>query len=211
MDDLELLEECAAGSNDAWTEFLDRYGRLLRFVIRKSASAGTPNNDLDELYDEIIAWLFEKQGRVLRTYRGDSKLSSWLGVVVTRRVRRLQQQRRGRHGPTVSIDALSLDASTQLTDNHYNDAAYRPEAVDALREALKDLPERDKTLLTGFFLQKRKYDDLAKEIGVKEGSVGQLLTRAKRKLFKAMGGEKFLEKLSGTLCVLLSSIEAFFR
>ena len=107
-------------------------------------------------------------------------------------------------GGTVSIDALSHDAGAELADDGRRDTGFRAPAIDALRDALDALPERDRKLLTACFLQKRRYDEIAEEIGVRENSIGQLLHRAKKKLRKRLGGEKFLETLSGSILALLS-------
>lgn len=203
MDELELVRRCAAGDNDAWSGFLDQYGRFLRFVIRRAAT-GLHGHEVDDLHDEIVAWLFERDGKILQSFRGESKLSSWLGVVVARRVKRLIARRIRDEGGTVSIDALSHDAGAELADDGRRDTGFRAPAIDALRDALDALPERDRKLLTACFLQKRRYDEIAEEIGVRENSIGQLLHRAKKKLRKRLGGEKFLETLSGSILALLS-------
>lgn len=205
VDDLELVTACADGDNKAWTEFIERYDKFLYFIIRRSGFSETREHEVDDLHDEILAWLLANDGRVLRSFRGESKLTSWLGVVVTRQVRRLIKRSMTKEKGVVSLDALSLDAGTELADQNRNDrSGYKPEAIDALRDAMKSLGERDRKLLMGFFIEKRRYDDLAAELGVKEGSIGQLLFRAKKKLKKKLGGESFLEKLSGWIPLLLS-------
>lgn len=208
MEDKTLAERCARGDNEAWSLFLERYGDLLRFLIRRSLismSGRAPAHEVDDFHDEIVAWLNEGGGRVLRTFRAESKLSSWLGVVVTRRVKRLIHRQARREGGKVSLDALTVEGATDLSKDHRGlDGGYPPEALDRLREALETLSPREQSLLKGAFLQKRRYDELAEELGVKEGSIGQLLYRAKVKLKKKLGGEKFLELLSGSLALLLS-------
>lgn len=208
-DDLELLERCARGENAAWTLFLERYGDFIAYMIRRAAPQ-LSQNEVQELHDEIIAWFFERDGRVLKTYRGESKVTSWIGVVVTRRVKRRIRQRIQKTLGLVSLDALTVDAATDLAADARRDrGGFRPEAIDALREALGALPERDRILLEGAFLHKRSYEELAEELGVKEGSIGQLLFRAKGKLKKKLGGEKFLDSLSGLLVALLSSLVSY--
>jgi RNA polymerase sigma-70 factor, ECF subfamily len=198
VNDLELVSACADGDNNAWTVFLERYDKFLYFIIRRCGFSETREHEVDDFHDEILAWLLGNEGRVLRSFRGESKLTSWLGVVVTRQVRRLIKRKIQKDGGTVSLDALSLDAGTELADQNRNDrAGYKPEAIDALRTAISSLADRDRKLLIGFFIEKRRYEDLAKELGLKEASIGQLLFRAKNKLKKKLGGESFLEKLSG--------------
>ena len=140
VDDLELVTACADGDNKAWTEFIERYDKFLYFIIRRSGFSETREHEVDDLHDEILAWLLANDGRVLRSFRGESKLTSWLGVVVTRQVRRLIKRSMTKEKGVVSLDALSLDAGTELADQNRNDrSGYKPEAIDALRDAMKSL------------------------------------------------------------------------
>jgi len=111
---LDLVLRCADGDDGAWQELLRRYGAFLDYMVRRAlvASRGGRLPSADEvvdLRDEVVAWLVADEGRVLRTYRGESKLTSWLGVVVGRRARRLARRGQGLRQKTVSLDALSAE------------------------------------------------------------------------------------------------------
>ena len=201
-----LLARCADGDNDAWTVFLEQYGKFLDFIIRRALSSGgsiPPADRVEDVRDEIVAWLNADDGRVLRTYRGESRLSSWLGVIVGRRARKIARRGQGLRAKTVSLDALSAEATSHLAAEHRDPVSPRQHALAKLGQVLEDLPERDRTLLKGVFYEKKSYSELADEIGVRTDSVGQLLFRAKKRLKKKLGGERFLEKLSGLLLAVL--------
>ena len=109
---LDLIARCAEGDDDAWAEFFRRYGRFLDYMIRRALSSGGRIANPDDVADvraEIVAWLVANDGRVLRTYRGESKVTSWIGVVVGRRARRIAQRGAGLRNKTVSLDALTAD------------------------------------------------------------------------------------------------------
>jgi RNA polymerase sigma factor (sigma-70 family) len=207
-DDLELVTRCADGDDAAWSELLKRYGNFVDFMVRR-ALAGTggriPGPDqVAEVRDEILAWLVENDGRVLRTYRGESKLTSWIGVVIGRRARRIARRGAGLESRTVSLDALTPEATSHLAVESDVDASPREQALAKLQQALEALPERDRLLLKGAFYEKRSYVELADDLGVRPDSVGQLLYRAKQRLKKELGEAKFLEALSGLLIIWLS-------
>lgn len=211
-DDLELVTRCADGDDAAWSEFLRRYGAFLDFMVRR-ALAGQGGrlpapDEVADVRDEIVAWLVENDGRVLRTYRGESKLTSWIGVVVGRRARRIARRGAGLDAKTVSLDALTAEATTHLAvESDRDDGRSRQEALGKLGAALEALPERDRLLLKGAFYERRSYQDLAEDLGVRPDSVGQLLFRAKQRLKKQLGDLAFLEQLSGLLLVALSLVE----
>jgi RNA polymerase sigma factor (sigma-70 family) len=199
-----LVRRCAEGEDAAWEELLHRYGAFLNYMIRRALVAcrggRVPSVDeVEEIRDEIVAWLLANEGRVLKTYRGESRLTSWLGVVVGRRARRLARRGAGLRERTVSLDSLTPEATSHLALDPREDQTPRQLALAQLTDAIERLSERDRLLLRGAFYEKRSYAELAQELGVRTDSIGQLLYRAKSRLKKHLGGTGFLESLSGTL------------
>jgi RNA polymerase sigma factor (sigma-70 family) len=218
-EDLLLLRRCASGEDEAWQEFLSQYGPFLDFIVRKALIATRRGNvptqsRVEEVRDEILTWFLENEGRVLKTYRGEAKITSWLGVVAGRRARRLARRGLGLSSKMVSLDALTEEAATQLSvrSRGAEDAALeedeelRAQALARVASALEELPDRDRALLRGVFFDERSYEQLAQEVGVKPDSIGQLLYRAKDKLRKKLGGLPFFDRLSGFVLILLSSL-----
>ena len=204
--ELDLVRRCAEGDDHAWSELLERYGRFIDHVVRRalgSARGRVPDvNEVADLRDEVVAWMVADDGRVLRTFRGESRLTSWLGVIVGRRARRLAQRGAGLRARTVSLDGLSAEAATHLAlEGPRDEGTARQRALARLAEAVEELSERDRLLLKGAFFERRPYAELAAEVGVRTDSVGQLLYRAKQRLRKRLGGERFLENLSGCVAV----------
>lgn len=204
-EELELVRRCAEGDEDAWADFLAAYGAFLDYVVRRalvSARGGRlPSaHDVAELRGEVVAWLLEGDGRVLRTFRGESKLTSWLGVVVGRRARRLARRGQGLERRMVSLDALSAEAATHLAcAGPDGGGGEREAALRKLADAVEALGERDRYLIRAAFFERRSYAEMAEAVGVRTDSVGQLLYRAKSRLKKRLGGEEFLRSLSGLL------------
>lgn len=202
-DELALVRRCADGDDAAWAELFDRYGRFLDHIVRRALTSSRGRladaNEVADIRDEVVAWMVADDGRVLRTYRGESKLTSWLGVIVGRRARRLARRGAGLRSKTVSLDGLSAEAATHLSlEGGDDDGSARQRALAQLAQAVEELSERDRLLLRGAFFERRSYAELADEVGVRTDSVGQLLYRAKQRLKKRLGGEKFLESLSGS-------------
>lgn len=208
-EELELVRRCADGDEAAWDELLRRYGAFLDWIIRRaltSARGRLPGPDeVADVRNEVVAWLVAGEGRVLRTYRGESKLTSWLGVLVGRRARRIASRGASLDHKTVSLDALTPEATSHLavSRGEESEAAARGRALEALAGAIEELSQRDRALLKGAFYDRRSYVELAQELGVREDSVGQLLFRAKKRLKERLGGEAFLERLSGIGLALL--------
>ncbi len=205
--DLELLRRCADGDDAAWSDFLRRYGAFLDYMVRRALASGgrLPGPaEVADVRDDVLAWLLEHDGRVLRTYRGESKLTSWIGVVVGRRARRVARRGAGLAHRTVSLDALTAEATSHLAVETRAGPSPREAAIARLGEAVEKLSDRDRALIRGAFYERRSYEELAAELGVRTDSIGQLLFRAKQRLRKHLGDGSFLEALSGLLLALLS-------
>ena len=90
-----------------------------------------------------------------------------------------------------------------LAPGSRDDAPELERSARRMADALESLSARDRVLLRGAFYDKRSYAELAEEIGVRTDSIGQLLYRAKSRLKNRLGGDAFLETLSGLLLVCI--------
>lgn len=70
------------------------------------------------------------------------------------------------------------------------DILLHKESIKALANALKRLPERDRMILESKYILCMKDSEMAKRLGISESGVRMCLTRAKRKAYKLMEGEK---------------------
>jgi len=191
----ELLERCLAGAPGAWEDFVQQYSRLARHIIGRSLAAhGCPVNagEIEEVLGDFFLELLKDELRALRSFKGESRLSTWLATIAARRA--------GRHAGRRARGGRSLDQ--MLEQEGFEAVAPEPEVLPSgsrqavVREALDGLSERDRVLLEAFYLNGLRYRAIAEQIGVREDSVGQLLYRAKGKLRKRLETTRFRELLS---------------
>jgi RNA polymerase sigma-70 factor (ECF subfamily) len=177
-----LVEACASGDAGAWSRLVRDYGRLVLHVARRSLRArGYAEEDVEDVVHDTFAELLKDDARVLRSFRGECRLSTWLAVIAERRVSRVTRRKRLR---AVPIDAAPEDevvAAGAAAEDDAADAAL-PAAPSALWQAVTDLPERDRALLTLYYQEKKKHKEIAERLGLATGSVGQLLFRARERL-----------------------------
>lgn len=187
--ELLLVQRCAEGDRSAWEAFVDGYGPLIRALaqrlLRRYQERPQPT-DVDEVCGEVFLALLRHEGRLLRRYNPTWRLSTYLGVICRTAALR-QLKRRGRL--PAELDA---QARPPMSLSHHPDPAgsllaeERLHALERLREGLRLLSERDRLLLTLRFLDGREYRDIAAVLDVHPESVGQLLTRAKARLARAL-------------------------
>ncbi len=180
------MRACAEGDADAWVRFVDRYGGLIATLARRMLDRRTGRSaetDVDEIAGGVFLALLKGERRLLRRYRPEFRLSTYLGVIIRTEVSR---HLRGAGRRTVLLGD-DLDGQGRVDPAASSPLALlledeRDAAVLGLRAALDELPARDRLLLTLKFLDGLDYGRIADVLRVERDSVGQLLHRAKARL-----------------------------
>jgi len=184
-----LVAACAEGDRDAWERFVDRFGPLVAALARRMLARRTgraPDADVDEVVSRVFLALVRGERRLLRRYRPEFRVSTYLGVICRTEVgKHLRRRRPG----TASLsgsgeDGRPDDVPDTAAEDPLDSLARRErdEAVRGLRDALERLPDRDRLLLTMRFLDGLDYARIAEVLRCEKESVGQLLHRAKQRL-----------------------------
>lgn len=181
--DQVLLERCLAQRDGAWEEFLDRFLPLLVHVVTHTSRVKfnrLPDAWRDDLVAEVLLSIVDDDFGVLRKFRGNSSLGTYL-VVVARRVaaRKLAKMRRatGDSPPARSQEPI------EIHDDLENLARW-----DHVETLLGRLPPREAQAIRLYHLQHCSYEEVGTHLGVPENSVGPLLSRA-RSLMRAAEAE----------------------
>lgn len=145
------------------------YPQLFRYLHRLTAD---PDVAADAAQESFV--------RLLDHPLPEHEAKRWLFTVGTNLVRdgSRARTRRDRLSPAVRHEAAEVEAPDREVE--------RGEEVAAVRAALEEIPERDRTILLmreeGF-----RYREIADAIGVQESSVGTLLARATQRFVEAYG------------------------
>lgn len=179
--DRHLLERCLAGRPGAWEDFVDRFVGLVVHVINHSAQSRsvrlTPQ-DREDLAADIFLALLKDDFAVLRHFRGQSSLATYLTVVARRVVvRGLLKRNTAARLAEVPAQLAAPAEGADLFENR--------EEVARLLDALED-DEAEVARL--FYLEGKSYREISAQVGVPENSVGPLLSRAREKMRTASPG-----------------------
>lgn len=164
---------------------MDRYIGLVMHVIRhtaKSRSLSLGPQDEEDLASEFFLAVIRDDYAILRRFRGESSLATYL-TVVARRVVVRELLKRGKTGPLIGQAVGGYDA---LPDP----GAYPPEERISNREELERLmrglsgPEADVIRL--YHLEGKSYREISSAVGMPENSIGPTLSRARAKLRKSV-------------------------
>lgn len=176
--DRSLLERCLAKRPRAWEDFVDRFMGLVIHVINHTAQCRSillSEADREDLAAEVMLAIVENDFAVLRHFRGQSSLATYLTVIARRVVvRKMLQSRSATPLGAVAESALASDSDVEQRITNR-------EEVEQLLERL-DGPEAKVVRL--YHLEGKSYQEISRTTGMPANSVGPTLSRARTRLRK---------------------------
>ena len=183
--DAQLVHACLNGDEQAWACLIRRYQKLIYFFPRRYGAAPA---DAADVFQLVCAELFV----ALPKLRDHQCLRAWIMSVAAHQAyhwKRGYTKRAQREGedPAAAAHPFMELPSDAL------EAAQRDEAV---REAVEQLPPRDRELVRLLFYEDPPlpYETIAKRLGLATGSIGLTRSRCLKRL------ERILERKGHELC-----------
>ena len=182
--DRNLLERCLARKPRAWEDFVDRFMGLVVHVVNHTARARSVRltaADRDDLCAEVFLATVNNEFALLRHFRGQSSLATYL-TVVARRI--------------VVKELLARMSAARLGDGESSHSAQEiPDPHPSVEERLADQEEVERLLggLQGteaqvvrmYHLEGKSYQEISSAVGMPENSIGPILSRARNKMRRA--------------------------
>jgi len=176
--DRQLLQRCLTRQKNAWEDFVDRFLGLVVHVIRHtstSRSVAVSQHDLEDLASEVFIAILADDYAVLRRFRGQSSLATYLTVIARRVVVKELLKRR-----------IVLNHDDHGAMDHVEGPSHPPEERLANREEvhrlLGELDEDEAEIVRLYHLEGKNYHEISRETGVPENSIGPTLSRARAKM-----------------------------
>jgi len=176
--DRQLLERCLSRQPRAWEDFVDRFLGLVVHVIRHTTlvrSVAVAPQDVEDLASEVFMAILANDYGVLRRFRGQSSLATYLTVVARRVVVRELLKRR-----------IVPNVSDTADINDVADGGATPEERFSNREEverlLDELQGEEADIVRLYHLEGKSYHEISSQTGVPENSIGPTLSRARAKL-----------------------------
>ena len=178
--DRQLLRRCLDHEPEAW-RFVDRFLGVIHHVIRHTAhqrSMEIDGAEGDDLAAEVFKRIVEDDYRLLRHFRHQSSLATYLTVVARRLVVNHLARKAAMLHRRAARDTAELAATRDgSVEKHF-------ENEEEVRHLISLLKEREADLVRGFYLEHKSYADLSQETGIPVNSVGPTLARIRAKLKK---------------------------
>ena len=176
--DRQLLGRCLQDDAAAWGEFVDRFVGLIVHTAEHTAARGQHGEDRpldrslrDDLIAEVFVVLLRNDKSVLRRFRRQSSLATYLCVIARRVIARRLMQDRLLTDVAAIQNAATEDGAIQRIDN-----------AEQVEQLLTHLPPQQSQVVRMYHLQGKTYHEIAQTLGLAENSIGPMLSRARAKL-----------------------------
>lgn len=181
--DSALIEASRKGDSRAWQTLVERYQRLIYTIPRR---AGLDENRASEIFQRVFAKLVANIHRIEQPER----IQAWLVTTAKRETYRMvdKEKRFASAGGDIS-EQESLPDHAALPD----EMVMQLEEQNSVRLAVETVGDKCRRLLTLLFYQKEPlpYSDVARELGIAEGSIGPTRARCLQKVQKALEQQGF--------------------
>lgn len=181
--DSDLLRRAQAGDEAAFGVIMrthhERTFRLAFAIVHNEA-------DARDICQEVWLTVWKQLG----TFRGESRFTTWLHPIVTRRaLDHLRKRRRwfDRFLPFDSGDDSVPAAPEPVSTENIPGQTEESETVTRVRAALATLPPKHRAVLALRELEGLSYEEIAQATGIPTGTVMSRLFHARRLLAEKLG------------------------
>ncbi|MEP7027263.1 MAG: RNA polymerase sigma factor [Candidatus Eisenbacteria bacterium] len=180
LDENACVARAQAGNMEAFRVLVDRHReRAYTLALRLT---GVPADA-----EEVAQDAFVRAWRALPGFRGEAAFGTWLHRIVSRLAldRRERLVRRAQHETPTAEPPEIVEPASALSDPPGGD-----DAGSRLARLLEGLPERARAAVVLYYYEDRSVAEVARTLGVPEGTVKTLLSRARATLRESWSREE---------------------
>ena len=160
MTDSEIIQLYECGRREeAFNGIVETYTERLYWHVRRFLCS---HDDTDDLLQDIMIKIWT----ALPSFRGESKLYTWIYRIATNEV--LNHLRKQRYKAIVS-----LDSATSILERKIDDDAYfnGDEMQRELHKAIQRLPEKQRVVFNLRYFEEMKYEEISEITGTSVGAL----------------------------------------
>jgi RNA polymerase sigma-70 factor (ECF subfamily) len=173
--DQNLVRLAGQGNQEAFNHLYDRY---FSQVYRRVAYL-IPSEDINDVTQEVLIAMLQS----LKSFRGDSKFSTWLRVITNRHIANYyRKNKRLLDSPPLDLDNVQIKSSQILSESGL-DRIY-------IQQGLDKLPEHYQEILLLRFAEGLKFQEIADLLGKNLDATKSLFRRAISAMKDQLGGQR---------------------
>ena len=171
--DEDLVEECLRGNEEAWHAVVDKYKNL---VYSAPVKYRMSPHDASDIFQEVWVELYSE----LKNLRKPGALGGWLISVASHKCYQWKRRRLREADPR----QVATDREPVAREPLFPEWKEQAERAQILRDTVAGLPERCQRMVTLLFYNDppMAYAEVARHLGLAEGSIGFIRGRCLQKL-----------------------------
>ena len=175
-----LLERCLERKPKAWEDFVDRFMGLVVYTVNHTAQSRSIRlgpDDREDLCAEVFLGVVKDDFAMLRRFRGQSSLATYLTVVARRIVVKSLLSRNA-----ANLLEPAADHRTVGGNGAQASVEQRIEDREEVERLLGELDGSEAEIVRMYHLEGKSYHQISSAVGIAENSVGPTLSRAREKM-----------------------------
>lgn len=172
----ELIERCVGGEDEAWAILYERFYRYI-FHLVKGKNYRFSVEDTEDITHEVFMDLVKG----LPNFKKQSVLKTYIYTLTLNRVRQHYRHyltiKRGGNVEKMSLEDIEIDVADPRIANPEIEALESHDE-EMIRKGLERLPQHLRDVVELRYTKGFKYREIARQMGVPEGSVGALIQKA---------------------------------
>ena len=185
-DEQRQIQEILEGNKQAFSELIDKYKRLVSHIVNKIVKT---NEDRQDLCQDVFIKVYQN----LESFKGDCKLSSWIGRIAYN----ASLNHMGKKKPEL-WDDLSPEMSLDSQPNFellLDEVIANNDLVRKISKEIQLLPSPYNVIVALYHLDDMTYQEIAEITGLPDGTVKSYLFRARRLLRERLSKKYWKEDL----------------
>jgi RNA polymerase sigma factor (sigma-70 family) len=177
--DQELVDRARSGDTRAFDELVEKYTPKLYGLVYHMTSNREDAND-------VLQEVFAKAYRALKRFRGKSTFYTWIYSIATNMTLNFLKKRNRRRALSLDDVDLSIENDPDFIEATSKSDPVREANISELQQrlnmAMQKLSEDHRAVVTMFDIQAMPHAQIAKILGISEGTVRSRLFYAHRQL-----------------------------
>ena len=174
--DQYLIDKVLNGYTNAFGELVDRYQNFVFTIAIRILK-------VSEEAEEVAQDSFIKAFDSLKSFRGDSKFSTWLyRIVYHKSLDRIKMNKRHR---TYEINEEITDDNLDHIENGL-EFMLSKERSGIIKKCIDQLPEEDAAIITLYYFEEQSVKEISKVTDLTEDNIKIKLYRSRKKLFSLL-------------------------
>lgn len=186
--DRNVLQRCLQHETGSWNDFVDRYLGLIYHVIHYTAhlrSLPLEPEMVEEIAEQVLIQLVAGDYALLRQFRGNSSLASYLTVVCRRICVRELIKRQGSIRRPLPAEFRPTEETREAPPDVPDDSPKERiglESLERVRKLLRKMHTRERSIAQMFYLEGRTHEEISTELHVPVAEVAKVLKAVRKYL-----------------------------